>query len=75
MLRLRCVGDPLRPAAVGVEAVELVELVAVVVGLEEDRPVAADRDASHRVVGERRQLRRLATRDRGRPEVELPRAV
>ena len=75
VLHLREVRELLRPAALGGDAVELVELVAVTVGVEEDRAVLAHRDAADGVVDERRQLLGPATVELRRPEVELPRDV
>ena len=72
MLHLRFVRELLRPAAFGVEHVDLVELVPVVVGEDEQASVdRIDGDAANRVVGERRQLTRPATLDADAPEVEL----
>ena len=71
VLHLFAVGDLLRPTALRGDAVELVELVAVVVGVEEDRPVLADGDAANGVVDERRQLVGPAAVELDRPQVEL----
>ena len=53
--------------------IDLMELIAVVVGAEHDAAVARrDADRPHRVVRERRQLPRPAAVDADAPQVELP---
>ena len=73
VLDLGLVGQLVRPAAVRIEHVELMELVTVVICAEHD-PAVGRRHAHspHRLVGERGQLGRPATLDRNAPEVELP---
>ena len=75
VLHLRQVGQLLGPATSRGNPVELVELVAVAVGDEEDRAVLADGDGAHGVLRERRQLVRPAAVNMRGPEVELPRDV
>ena len=59
MLNVRGLGHRARPAAAGGQRVELVELVTVVVGADDDRlAVGRDRDAADGVVLEGRQLAR-----------------
>ena len=73
MLDLRLVGQLLGPAPLRIEQVELVELVAVVIGADQDAAVARrDCDAADGLVRERRQLVGPASLDRDAPEVELP---
>ena len=62
VLDLGRVGELLGPAAVGIEQVELVELVAVAVGGEHDRAVVA---ATTAIGG--RSARRRPSADRGQP--------
>ena len=72
MLNLGLVGDLLRPALSRVEHVQLVKLVAVPVGSDDDRVVPRrGGDLAHRLLRERRQLVRPAAVDRNAPEVEL----
>ena len=72
MLHLRQVGELLGPAAARGDPVELVELVAVAVGDEQDRAVVPDRDTAHRVLRERRQLVGPAAVDRADQRLNWP---
>jgi hypothetical protein len=65
----------LRPSSAGGDAVDLVELVPVVIGAQQELAVVTNRDGAHCVVGERRQLIRRATVHADAPEVELPGCV
>src|SRR5207237_1171092 len=75
VLHLRQVRELLRPPTTGGYAVELVELVAVTVGDEQNGAVAADGDRAHGVLRKGRELVGPPTVDPRRPEIELARDV
>ena len=75
MLNLRLRRQLFRPAAFRIEQIELVELVPVVIGAEEDPPVARHADTAHGLVREDGQLVGPAPLDRHAPEVELSRDI
>src|SRR5947209_4911684 len=72
-MHCRRAGDLLRLATVGIEKVDLMELVTVRICAGRDQVVAwRDAERAHRLVGEPGELIWPAAVDRHTPEVELP---